>query len=256
MRLLKVSENMRAIRTRLGKALVSGFSKRLAERVEAHPLISFTFDDFPKSAWMVGGKMLTARKKKGTYYACMGLMGSTSEVGSLFTLEDVQQLCSAGHELGCHTLDHVSCHDVTAREFAENCENNRQMAASVLGGYSLRNLSFPFGHASFGAKRILRSRYDTCRSTESGTNIDPVDLSFLRATPMYSRFDIDTVKRLISENTKAKSWLILYTHDVTENPSPYGCTPDYFEEILDCALGSGADIVTVAEAVTRFRGSA
>lgn len=256
MRPFKVGQNMRAIRTRLGRALAAGFSRRLAGRVKPYPLISFTFDDFPRSAWTLGGTMLAARKKKATYYGCMGLMGKISPMGSLFTLEDLQQLCSAGHELGCHTLDHLSCHNVTAKEFAESCESNRRMAASVLGGYSLRNLSFPFGHASLAAKRILQSRYDTCRSAESGINIDPVDLSFLQATPMYSRFDIEIVKRLISENTKAKGWLILYTHDVTENPSPYGCTPGYFEEILDCATGSGADVVTVAEAVTQFRDSA
>src|SRR5882724_10796001 len=120
---------MRPSRMSVHKALAAAFAKSLAGRVSPRPLISFTFDDFPRSAWTTGGRMLTARGKKGTYYGCMELMGNSSEVGVLFTLEDVQQLRSAGHELACHTLNHISCLSVTAKEFAESCEANRRQAA-------------------------------------------------------------------------------------------------------------------------------
>jgi Polysaccharide deacetylase len=247
---------MKTYQAKVQGALAAGFAKKLAGRVSPKPLISFTFDDFPKSAWTAGGGILMKRGKRGTYYGCMGLMGGASEVGPLFTREDAHELHSAGHELGCHTLNHTSCFGVSAREFAESCEQNRRRATSVLDGYSMRNMSFPFGHVSLAAKRLVRSSYDTCRSTQPGTNIDPVDLNLLRANPIYSRFDIQRLKQLIRDNARANGWLILYTHDVAEGPSPYGCTPGYFEEVFDSALESGADVVTIRDALAHFRDTA
>ena len=200
--------------------------------------------------------MLMARGKKGTYYGCMGLMGSSSEVGSLFTQDDVRELHSAGHELACHTINHTSGFSVSAKDFAESCEKNRRQATSLLDEGSLRNMSFPFGHVTLAAKRMVRASYDTCRSTEPGINVDPVDLSFLRANPIYSRFDIQGLKHLIRDNARVNGWLVLYTHDVTESPSPYGCTAGYFHQVLDSALESGAEVVTIRDAFVQFRDTA
>ena len=110
-------------------------------------------------------------------------------------------------------------------------------------------MSFPFGHITLAAKRMVSANYDTCRSTEPGINVDPVDLSFLRANPIYSRFDIQGLKQLIHDNARVNGWLVLYTHDVTEIPSPYGCTPA-ISEILESASGeSGAEIVKIRDAI-------
>ena len=44
-----------------------------------------------------------------------------------------------------------------------------------------------------------------------------------------------------------KAWLILYTHDVAEAPSQWGCTPGVLARLADEALGRGFKVVTVAE---------
>jgi peptidoglycan/xylan/chitin deacetylase (PgdA/CDA1 family) len=181
----------------------------------------------------------------------MGLMGRTTSA-PVFTRADLDDLLRAGHELGCHTLDHTSCLSVSTSEFVEGCAGNRRKADTMLNGYQLRSLSFPHGHVTLAAKNLLRSTYDTCRSIEPGINSDPVDLAFLRANPIYSRLSIETLKQLMYANSQAKGWLILYTHDVGINPSAHGCTPEYFEEVLCYALDSGADVLTVREAGSRY----
>jgi len=120
----------------------------------------------------------------------------------------------------------------------------------------MRNLSFPYGHVTLAAKRVLQRDYDTCRSTEPGINVDPIDLSLLRANPLYSRLEIASVKQLIEENVRSQGWLILYTHDLALNPSAYGCTPQYFEAVLRFALASGAEIRTVRDATAQYVTSA
>jgi peptidoglycan/xylan/chitin deacetylase (PgdA/CDA1 family) len=170
----------------------------------------------------------------------------------MFTRGDLDDLLTADHELACHTLDHTSCLSVRTGEFIDGCADNRLKAATMLSGYQLRNFSFPHGHVTLAAKHSLQSAYDTCRSVEWGINSDPVDLGFLRANPMYSRLAIGRLQQLIHANCRAKGWLVLYTHDVATKPSPYGCTPEYFEEVLRCALESGADVLTIREATSRY----
>src|SRR5205814_3937935 len=68
--------------------------------------ISFTFDDFPRSALATGGAILSHFGMKGTYYASLGLMGQSSPVGPLFSAEDLNGVLIEGHELGCHTYAH------------------------------------------------------------------------------------------------------------------------------------------------------
>src|SRR5260370_21007842 len=82
------------------------------------PLISFTFDDFPRSSVSAGGAILNRFGLAGTYYACFGLQGKQAPTGQMFILDDVRTLLDQGHELGCHTFSH--CHssetDVTPLE--------------------------------------------------------------------------------------------------------------------------------------------
>src|SRR3954447_8997056 len=67
------------------------------------PLISFSFDDFPKSALRTGGSILRHFGLSGTYYASLGLIGKDSESGPIFDQTDLKLLHEQDHELGCHT---------------------------------------------------------------------------------------------------------------------------------------------------------
>jgi peptidoglycan/xylan/chitin deacetylase (PgdA/CDA1 family) len=236
----------------LQRVFAARFHRKPARRPALKPIISFTFDDFPRSAAAIAGRMLSDYGARGTFYAALGLMGTRTVVGDMFERSDLVALVSAGHELACHTFDHVLCSKVTRPELLANCQNNRMRIAEVLDGYSFENFSFPEGVVTASAKYALSSVYKTCRTIESGINRDPVDLGFLRANRVYSRPGIGKVKELIQQNKREDGWTILYTHDVCETPSPYGCTPAEFREVLDCAVRSGAEILSVAEARRRF----
>src|SRR2546422_3297564 len=46
------------------------------------PFVSFTFDDFPRSALLTGGAILKHFGLTGTYYASFGLMGKQAPTGT------------------------------------------------------------------------------------------------------------------------------------------------------------------------------
>jgi hypothetical protein len=64
----------------------------------------------------------------------------------------------------------------------------------------------------------------------------------------------DLIEAAIEENASRKGWLIFATHDICESPSPYGCTPELFEQVVAWSVASGAQVVPVAEALDILRG--
>ncbi len=238
---------------RIHKEIAVRFAKRPAIGSHSAPVVSFTFDDFPRSAFTCAGAMLADKGYSGTYYASMGLAGQNTSVGKLFETSDLRELVNTGHELACHTLSHLSSHTSRSRAIEKDCAENRRRLAEILDGYEMRNFSFPSGDVTLSAKAKLSTVYDTCRTVQPGINRASIDLAFLRANSLYMSLPKAGLRNLIEQNASEKGWLILYTHDVTDSPSPYGCTPDYFREALSLAVASGATILPVKDVIKRYQ---
>ena len=58
--------------------------------------------------------------------------------------------------------------------------------------------------------------------------------------------------RWLDEAARRKGWLVLFTHDVRETPSPFGCTPQVLERLADKARDLGFEVVTLAEGARRI----
>jgi hypothetical protein len=65
--------------------------------------------------------------------------------------------------------------------------------------------------------------------------------------------DLERVRRMFEVNVRDRGWLILATHDVCDAPTPYGCTPAFFEAVVRHAVASGASILPVSAALTVVR---
>src|SRR5438874_5730252 len=89
------------------------------------PLISFTFDDFPRSSLLAGGAILNRFGVAGTYYACLGLLGTEAPTGRLCVLDDLMRILAEGHELGCHTFSHCHSWETDTRMFEDAIIKNR-----------------------------------------------------------------------------------------------------------------------------------
>jgi hypothetical protein len=63
------------------------------------------------------------------------------------------------------------------------------------------------------------------------------------------------VRDVIDCSARARRWLIFVTHDVCAPPSPFGCTPEFLEDIVHYAGNSGARIMPVVQALNELRHS-
>jgi peptidoglycan/xylan/chitin deacetylase (PgdA/CDA1 family) len=241
-----------SVRSSLGQlrreALCSLY-RRTVPIADRGPIVSFTFDDFPRTAYSVGGRVLADHGVRGTYYAAVGLMNTWNELGEQFRFADVDSLLDQGHELASHTYSHISCRSTSWTAYRDDVEKG-QKAIDDLGGSLSGNFAYPFGDVTLRAKRRLGSALTSARSIIPGFNGPEIDLNLLRANRLYG--DVDCAGRadaLLLENTRRKSWLIFYTHDVRLNPSAFGCTPALLESAVSCAARSGSLILTVQEAL-------
>jgi peptidoglycan/xylan/chitin deacetylase (PgdA/CDA1 family) len=220
------------------------------------PLVSFTFDDFPRSAFLIGAHILEEAGARGTFYTAMGLMGKTNALGEHFRGDDLRKLAEAGHEIANHTMNHISCRGLSSSELRKEIEADRDAIQDCLGIKPSSNFAYPYGEASIMAKVTLQQETASCRGIYPGINGPDADLNLLAANSLYGdQSTINQIKRLLEENVQRSGWLIFYTHDLQKNPSSYGCTRELFESALKYALQTGSTVVTVNEALQLGRQS-
>jgi len=245
------------------------FRKMLDVRTEV-PIVSFTFDDFPRSAFLEAGTILRRHGAAGTYYASFGLMGKKSDLGQMYQRDDLKELVHLGHELGCHTFGHCHSWNTPSDVYDRDIVENREALAQVLPGVSFQTFAYPHSAPRLAVKKVTAKYFRCCRGggltpgrylhrhTAGGQtfNWGTTDLNYLCAFFLEkSRDNPEAVKRLIDQNARSNGWLIFATHDVCPNPSPFGCTPDFFERVVEWSSASGARILPVVKALEIIQGS-
>jgi len=99
-------------------------------------------------------------------------------------------------------------------------------------------------------KAKIAKYFQCCRGGGQTVNVGTADLNQLSAYFLeQSRHNIQAIKDLIDHNRRVRGWLIFATHDVSDNPTPYGCTPELFENVVQYAVSSGARILPVIRAL-------
>jgi peptidoglycan/xylan/chitin deacetylase (PgdA/CDA1 family) len=218
--------------------------------VAGAPLISFTFDDFPRTALLNAGAILKRYQLRATYYAAFGLMGRQGPVGEMFVHEDVRTVLKEGHELGCHTYGHDNAGRTMPAAFEASILKNRRVLDELFPGIRFRSLSYPYSFPRPGIKGKSGRYFGCCRSGGQTFNVGTADLNNLASFFLeQTNGRPQAVKDIIDETCCVGGWLILDTHDVRAKPSPFGCTTEFFEEIVEYAARSGARILPVADAL-------
>lgn len=227
----------------MGASLKTRLARKLGQMLQTRPrqvrwpggVVSFTFDDFPKSALAVGGAVLEAHGLRGTYYTSAGVAETKSDLGPMFDADDVAAAHRSGHEIACHTFAHLDCRRSNLGLLLADIDENATALSDLTGGCRPVSFAFPFGSVSFSSKTALSHRFSSCRGVGHGINAGSVDFADLRANPVGIWEDEAIVSRLIDDACGADGWLIFYTHDIVDSPSPYGCTPAQLEATVAAA---------------------
>ena len=225
---------------------------RPVEIAPARGVFSLSFDDIPVTAWTEAGPILAEHGVRATYYVCGGLSGGENMGLPQFEPEHLEALHDAGHEVGCHTFEHVSTLTLTPAELDASLARNAGWVSERLDGYVMRTFAYPFGDCALGSKAVIDSRFLCGRGVRDGINAGKADRANLQAIGLESRrlpgYDLEG---LMASTAASKGWLIAYGHDVMDGPTPYGCTPDDLDRVIRLAKAADLEILPVAQAWER-----
>jgi peptidoglycan/xylan/chitin deacetylase (PgdA/CDA1 family) len=233
------------------KRNIARFLYKRLHRIEPDsPLISFTFDDFPRTALQTGGEILKTYGLKGTFYVSLGCLGQDSPSGPLSGVEDVIMAVEGGHDLGCHTFSHCHSWDTRSTVYEQSVIQNQAALDSIVPGARFWSFAYPISSPRPSVKRAVSRHFACCREGGQKPNVGTVDLNQVGAYFLEKvRDDIQPVKKVIDFNTERRGWLVFATHDVAESHGPYGCRPTFLRDVVKHALQSGARILPVNRAL-------
>ena len=241
-----------SLKGKLRRRVVRLRHRRVATARPARPMVSFSFDDAPVSAFTTGAAILERHGVRGAYFVCAGTAGGRGPVGRLGDRTDVLRAQAAGHEIACHTYSHLDCGKADARTAAQDMDRN----AAVLtdwGVAPVRTFAYPFGEVGPRAKRLLADRFALSRALHPGVVEAGTDLAQAPAVGIEGEDGEAKARHWIGHALRRRAWLILFTHGVEESLPPYGCTVDAFARLVDHVVSQGLEVVTVAEGARRMR---
>lgn len=236
--------------TRLNRLLSRRVAIKSARLSAGRPIASITFDDFPKSAWALGGPVLARHGVRATYYTAGSFCGRTIDGRTFYDAEDLGALAAAGHEIACHSFAHQPTPSLSLQELMDDAARNAEFLKPFLAGGRAESYAFPYGLASPRTKRFFASRFSNVRGVHPRLNSGRADLALLNAISMERRcWDSGAVREAITRARHDCAWIIFYTHGVSETPGEYDSTPAMLSEVLERLAEARIEILPMRDAV-------
>lgn len=243
---------MSSLNDRLRRATARMLPAKLVRLTPERPLASITFDDFPRSAWTMGGPILSAHGARATYYAAGRYCGAREDGLTYYDADDLRSVHAAGHEVGCHSWGHARGHLQGAPDLGLDADRNAAFLRDTLGDAPAVSFAYPYGELSARTKALFAGRYASCRGVHGGLNVGLADLADLQAEPLETRsWSAQQVETAVADAAARRGWLIFFTHDVSETPSPYGCTPAMLDHALATLAAARIEVLPVKAALAR-----
>ena len=213
-------------------------------------VVSFCFDDAPKSSCVAGRKALEAVGCRGTWYIAGGLTDKLEQGRQCHSASDVQELARTGHHIGCHSFSHRPCVSLSSTEMEANLKRNADFFGSIGLPSSGLDFSFPLGFFDIASKRVAARHFRSSRVSGGGIQVGSTDLNALRSCGLYQHtMSPEKISWLTREVARSRGWLMLYTHDIEDVPSQWGCTSSLLAFAIRAALDAGCKVLSVDQAI-------
>lgn len=245
---------------RLAQGTVQRGSRWLARRLpefrvaipSGPPVLSVTFDDVIGSACDNGARLLEEYDGLGTFYVAGGLTDRVEAGKPAHTLSQLQALCRAGHEIGCHGWAHRDYTQMRPREIRSDLERNNRFLTH-LTGRAPSSFAYPFGRYGLTSQLECTPRFQSCRVLDGGVYRQHVNTNFLGCVRLYGPDLAASSWRSALEDIADGGWVIVNTHAVDDDCGPYGCRPDDLDALLRYARELGCALLPVEAALNRWR---
>jgi len=215
-------------------------------------IVSFSFDDAPRSACRLGREILEEKKATATYYLSGSFHGTEDKAGPFHNNADLVDLVDNGHEIACYGFGHLDYQQLTSREIEADIERNRRYFMDAGLDMPPVNFAYPYGCVSPRIKAMCGRMFTSARGVTAGINAKTLDLALLKSFPLYEHmWSPEKIEDVMRETMRRKGWTIFFTHGVADTPDAFGCTPGLLEHAAFTAARSGCEILSVKHGLGR-----
>ena len=132
------------------------------------PIISFSFDDFPRTALTAGGSILQDAGVRGTYYVAPGLMIPQTTSVRISAEKTCEIFWQQGMSWQVQTYSHASARTSGFANYVNDVEKGYQNLAETFGLNASRQFSYPYGEITLRVKRTVGAKMQSCRGIWPG----------------------------------------------------------------------------------------
>jgi peptidoglycan/xylan/chitin deacetylase (PgdA/CDA1 family) len=168
----------------------------------------------------------------------------------MITTQGCADLAERGHELACHTYSHRKLSGFSRQELLADLDRSSRTLGAFDKRSTPRNFSVPYGMSSPVVQPLLRRRFLSSRGIMPGVNrgrTDPHNLAAVELRP--DEAFMSEADRWLHHAVEHPGWLIFFTHDVSSDPTFYGCHEERLASLVDAAQKLGCKILTVEAAI-------
>lgn len=244
------------------KALISSMLKK--NESSKKPLIALTIDDGNTTDYTTAWPLYKERGLKGTSWL-IGKRMNTNDARWLNT-DMIQEMYADGWDFQCHTYNHEHFTEyATDEEIRAEFTLNDDLFPS-LGLPKPKHHAYPFGDYDRNVINIGLKYRESLRATGKTSGMDYNEWD----RPNYGSLNaksidirdvdverIDEIKKIIDDTIEHDEALILYHHQLLDNPAEYEAKTEHVITILDYIKSKVDDglieSVTISDMVNRFK---
>lgn len=219
------------------------------------PIASFSFDDIPKTAATNGAKLLEKNGFIGTFYVTGSHANGEFDGVKQYEPEDLRDLYKNNHEIACHTYAHPRLRGRNEMEILLDLDKNLETMRQILDDetFEFASHAFPYGEFDKVSRKVLSERFVSSRGVLHAINHGTVDFANLRTTPLErQRFTPEYLQSNIEKAIKNNGWIIFFTHDIAQNCTPYGSTPEMLEMAIEAVKKAGIEVLSVKDVANKI----
>lgn len=239
----------RSLPAKLGRRLVQWRRAAPALIETDRPIVSFTFDDFPKAA-LEGADIVEKAGGRAGFYASTGYLGATHpQFGEMFDAATLSDLHARGHEIGAHTHGHIDCARTRLRVVERDVGAN--LVQLVTAGHvpTVSSFAYPYGETTFATKQWSANVFSTARGVLPGINVGEIDRAQLRAVELGESERLrKRAVAMLEDCAEMRGWLVFFTHDVGASPTEFGVSSAQLQELAKRAVDLGFVLAPPTEA--------
>jgi peptidoglycan/xylan/chitin deacetylase (PgdA/CDA1 family) len=161
----------------------------------------------------------------------------------------IQQIKSAGHEIGSHTQTHPYLTTLSGQNLINEVSSSKTDLTNTMGISGVDTFVYPYGDYDANVRQaVINAGYIGARSVDRGMNYRDTDKFTLKIQQVDRTTNMAQFQSWLDDARNSNAWLILMFHQVNDDlTADLGVSPALFQQMVDALVAQQVTVVTMEQ---------